>query len=308
MGRYVSWIANTVLFVACGFFAADTANAIFTAVLSPSPTEGTASSDPAPPASRAWSEREIILTRNLFNASILAPSQAVIIEEPDEELEATKLPLTLLGTVAAADPSHAWATIEDMDERKTLVVRVNDEVKRDAKVERIERRRVVLRENGKLRELALSEQEGVVAAAPARTAARARTPARNRRRSVARNRSASADRVRKLAENRYEVPRAEVEATVRNPTALFSQAQIQPRYDGGEMVGMQINAIKPGSLFEEIGIQSGDTITELNGISINSPEESARILAEFSEADQFTVVVEDDSGEPRTLNFTMPEQ
>jgi len=71
---------------------------------------------------------------------------------------------------------------------------------------------------------------------------------------------------------------------------------------------MQINAIKPGSLFEEIGIQSGDTITELNGISINSPEESARILAEFSEADQFTVVVEDDSGEPRTLNFTMPEE
>jgi general secretion pathway protein C len=306
MVRYASWIANTMLFVACGFLAADSANAIFTAVLSPSPAEQAAPSSKPPPSRRSWSEREIILTRNLFNASVLAPDPTLVLEEPEEDLEATKLPLTLLGTVAAADPDHAWATIEDLDDRKTLVVRVNDEVKRNAKVERIERRRVVLRENGKLRELALSEKDGPDVR-PQRTAAR--TPTRSRRRtSTARNRSASAERVRKLAENRYEVPREEVEKTVRNPTALFSQAQIQPRYSDGEMVGMQINSIKPGSLFEEIGIQSGDTITELNGISINSPEESARILAEFSEADQFTVVVEDGSGEPRTLNFTMPDE
>jgi general secretion pathway protein C len=308
MVRYVSWIANTILFVACGFLAADSANAIFTAVLSPSPTERAAPRATPPPSRRSWSEREIILTRNLFNASALAPTQTVIVEEPDENLEATKLPLTLLGTVAAADPSNAWATIEDLDDRKTLVVRVNDEVKSNAKVERIERRRVVLRENGKLRELALSDEDSTIAARPKRAVTRSRTPTTSRRRSSARNRSASAQRIRKLAENRYEVPREELEKTMRNPTALFSQAQIQPRYDGGEMVGMQINAIKPGSLFEEIGINSGDVITELNGISINSPEESARILAEFSEADQFTVVVEDDSGEPRTLNFTMPEE
>jgi general secretion pathway protein C len=277
-------------------------------VLSPSPTEQAAPRATPPPSRRSWSEREIILTRNLFNASVLAPTQPVIVEEPDENLEATKLPLTLLGTVAAADPSNAWATIEDLDDRKTLVVRVNDEVKSNAKVERIERRRVVLRENGKLRELALSDEDSTIAARPKRAVTRSRTPTTSRRRSSARNRSASAQRIRKLAENRYEVPREELEKTMRNPTALFSQAQIQPRYDGGEMVGMQINAIKPGSLFEEIGINSGDVITELNGISINSPEESARILAEFSEADQFTVVVEDDSGEPRTLNFTMPEE
>ena len=306
MVRYASWIANTTLFVACGFLAADSANAIFTAVLSPSPAEQAAPNTRPPPSRRSWSEREIILTRNLFNASVLAPDQTLVIEDVEEDLEATKLPLTLLGTVAAADPDHAWATIEDLDERKTLVVRVNDDVKRNAKVERIERRRVILRENGKLRELALSEKDGASLARPKRAAARA--PTRNRRRSTARNRSAPAERVRKLAENRYEVPREELEKTVRNPTALFSQAQIQPRYTDGEMVGMQINSIKPGSLFEEIGIQSGDTITELNGISINSPEESARILAEFSEADQFTVVVEDGAGEPRTLNFTMPEE
>ena len=113
--------------------------------------------------------------------------------------------------------------------------------------------------------------------------------------------------VKRLGENSYQVSRDQVEQTVRNPAALFSQAQIQPQYDGDAMIGMQINSIKPGSLFEEIGIESGDVITELNGIQINSPEESARILSEFTEASQLTVVVEGEDG-PRTLNYTIPEE
>ena len=37
------------------------------------------------------------------------------------------------------------------------------------------------------------------------------------------------------------------------------------------MVGVQVNAIKPGSLFEQIGLQNGDMITEFNGIPIERP-------------------------------------
>jgi len=93
---------------------------------------------------------------------------------------------------------------------------------------------------------------------------------------------------------------------VRNPATLFSQARILPKYEEGQMVGLQVNSIKNGSLFEEIGLRDGDVITELNGIAIESPEESAKILAEFSQAKEFSVVVES-GGEVRELEFTMPE-
>ncbi len=93
----------------------------------------------------------------------------------------------------------------------------------------------------------------------------------------------------------------------RNCTNLFSQARILPKYTDGEMVGLQINAIKPGSLFEEIGIRSGDVITNLNGISIDDPEESAKILAEFSEAEKFTVEVTREDGSSDTLEFEFEE-
>ena len=309
MGKYVSWVANGVLLVLCASLTADTANAIFSALLDPEPEQIASAPASGTALRRTWADREVILERNLFNSSILAPPPPPPVEE--EELEATKLPLNLLGTVAAEDPSLARATVEDLEERKTLVLALNDSVK-SATVTRIERRRVVLLENGKLRELALDDK--TLPGARPKPRSRAGRSRANRNRaaaarnsSVSRNQSASASRVKRLSENSYEVPREAVEQAVRNPASLFSQAQIQPQYDGDEMVGMQINAIKPGSLFEEIGIQSGDIVTQLNGIQISSPEESARFLSEFTEANQFTVTIEGENG-PRTLNYTMPEE
>ena len=103
------------------------------------------------------------------------------------------------------------------------------------------------------------------------------------------------------------MPRSEVDAALRNPASIFQQARIQPKLDeSGEMVGVQINDIKPGSLFEEIGIESGDIITELNGIQIDSPEQSARFLTEFTRATEYTIEVEGKSG-TRTMNYSVPE-
>ena len=41
-----------------------------------------------------------------------------------EDLEATNLPLRLLGTVASADPEIARAALEDTEERERMVVKV----------------------------------------------------------------------------------------------------------------------------------------------------------------------------------------
>ncbi len=303
MSRTLSGLANTALFVLCCFLVANTANTVFAALLA----EPAALVTPAPVAAAASTSKaadsQVILERNLFNASLLAPPAPERPEpEIQEELEATKLPLTLIGTVASPDPRVAWAAIQDLQERKTLVVQVDDPVKRGATVMAIERRRVVLLENGKPRELRLDDDNEPILKPKV---ANRRAPRRPKR--AAKRQDARAERLKRLADNRYEVERDTVEDTIRNPASLFSQAQIQPKYEDGEMVGMQVNAIKPGSLFEEIGIESGEIITEVNGISITSPEESGKILAEFAEAPELTVVLDGDSGE-RTVTFSIPEE
>lgn len=302
MARIIVWIANLTLGVVCCYLLAAILLQLIDAALAPAPPPLAAG--PAAPVRRIREpqDRQVILSRNLFNASVLLPPSAAPVPE-DEDLEATKLPLKLLGTAAAGDPGQSWAAVEDLETRKHSVVRPQDQLRGQATVLRVERRRIVLQNGSRREELALDDAEAprgrpLVRAATVPTPATAAAP---------RTDPGAAARVRRLAENRFQVARSDVETAARNPAALFSQARIMPRYEAGQMTGVQLNAIKPGSLFEQIGIQSGDTITRFNGIQINSPEESAQLMRELSDAKQFNVVVQGSDGRERTLTYELDE-
>ena len=287
MARYASWVVNAALAALACFLVAQSANGVFAALLTGVPSgDPTAEAPAAPALSRAWSDREIILTRNLFNASILTPAVTAV---PEEDLEATQLPLTLLGTAAADPPELSWAAIEDRESQQTLTLRIGDSVRNQAQVRRIERKRIVLEENGTLRELALEEPADLPTTPPPRPAVRAaRLPSRR----------AVSPPLPELASGADE--------GARSPARLFSEARILPKYDAGQMVGVQVSAIKPGSLFEKMGIEDGDVITELNGMRIDSPEQSAKILLELTRSESFTIQVNGASG-TRTLSAELPE-
>jgi type II secretory pathway component PulC len=68
---------------------------------------------------------------------------------------------------------------------------------------------------------------------------------------------------------------------------------------------VQLSSIKPGSLFEEIGIQNGDTVTGVNGITVTSPQDSAALLKELTESTDFQVNVMGADGQIRTLQYTI---
>jgi len=297
LNRILLWSANAGLAALCCWIAAGLLADATAELMLPPPTVSAAEAPPPPPP-RTWQSRQAILDRNLFKASTTAAEPGEAIED---ELAATKLPLRLLGTVAAGMAQRAWAAVEDLEQRQHLVVRVNDRLQDKAEVVRIERRRIVLRNGGRLEELALDEVEPTQGAAAA--AARGPRFGRADRRANMASPGAAAERVQRLAENRFGVAREDVESVANNPAALFSQARILPKYDEGKMVGVQLNAIKPGSLFEQIGIREGDTITELNGIQITSQQDSASVLRELTSASAFHVTVTGSDGAVRQLTY-----
>ena len=299
MVRFVSWLANAGLLVLCCFLVANTANAVFDALLTPAPSDPSGGAFPSPPAPRPWGDRTVILTRNLFNSSLLAPAPP----PPQQDLEATKLPLSLLGTAASPNTALSWAAVEDQSSRRTVVVRVDDDVVTNkARVTRIERKRIVLSENGVLRELVLSAPKPTTSKAasarkrPKRPRGRTRRPARPSRAAPV------------VAPQPAVAPTATTPLSDANVNAakLFSEARILPKYVDGALVGMQVNTIQPGSFFEEAGVQEGDVITEVNGITIDSPEKSAQVFSEVSEATQLTIGIDREGGRT-TLNVTLPE-
>jgi general secretion pathway protein C len=295
MGSVLSWTANSVLFAIGCLLAADTANEVIAAAFLPStPEEVAPRTPPPPPRARSWAEREIILTRNLFHSSTEAP--ALTAAQLEEELEKSRLPVTLLGTFASSDPALSRATLMDKEKNETLVVGIGDQIKNTAEVQRIERRRVVLIENGAPRELTIGEDE---LGSP--TIQRANNPRMAARRAAARGGFRRAD-------TGVAIPRETINRSLQDPSELLTQARVLPKFENGQMVGLQVNGIKPGSLFQEVGLQEGDVITEFNGIAINSPDESARIFSELADAEHMEFKVRDVNGAERPLSFSSPRE
>ncbi len=81
----------------------------------------------------------------------------------------------------------------------------------------------------------------------------------------------------------------------------MSQARFLPKFDGDQMVGLQVNAIQPDSVLREAGLNDGDLITELNGIAIDHPSQATRLVQEFRQSDVVTLVYEDAEGNVKSV-------
>jgi general secretion pathway protein C len=289
-------VANAVLFVVACLLAADTANAVFAAIVLPPAAQDAEAKDIEGVKAPTWTDRQDILDRNVFASSTIAPPVEVK-SDIDAELEATQLPLTLLGTAASPDPQLAWAAIQERGTRSTLIVGVGGSIQEKATVVRIQRQRVVLLEDGVHRELAFDEnstpqlamQNAVAAGAPgARRAAMARAAERRQ------------TRLQRLSENSFEMPPDEVQAVMNNPAELLSQARILPKYEEGQMRGVQISQIKPGSLYEQVGLKEGDLISAIDGTPIENPQQISEFYTKFGAGTQISVSGTRSDGQPFT--------
>ncbi|MGH0034835.1 MAG: type II secretion system protein GspC [Myxococcota bacterium] len=285
LGQLGIRLANIGLFVACAYVTSGIVNEVGGEWLAP-PVAAAAAPPPAARSSRAqWQDRQPILDRNLFGAQLAGEDLPE--PEPDEDLQETRLPLRLLGTAAADDPALSTAAIEDKGSQEHQVVRVGDRLEKHPRVEiaSIERKRVVLLNGAKREELVLDED-----APPSRPTRRTARRATSRRERPKTRISDRLQQLRERAERAAESPRS--------AATLFSDARILPKYESGEMVGIQLSAIKSGSMYEKFGFKDGDVITELNGIEINNPASSAKLLSELTQAEEFEFTV---NGQKKTI-------
>jgi len=279
MVRYFGWLANAVLFTLCCFLVASTANAIIAALLSQSPARAVASGPRDGTLSRNWDDRQQIIQRNLFHSAKLAAPATAAPAPTDEELKETKLPLKLWGTIAANDPALSWASVEETGKGVIAAVRVGDQIQ-SATIVGIERRRVVLLENGSRRSLSLDDDD---AGGGLLTTSRSKPPTRQTTARSSRRTSARTPR---------QPPGPKNEAPEGNPSSLYSQARIVPQIDPETnlVTGLQLSAIQSGSAFEAAGIENGDVITEINGVPVGDIGPSTKIMTALTESDQVEVV------------------
>ncbi len=176
MPRAVIRLLNIALFAVCAFQVAQIANGVLGDSLRTADLPGAGLETPEPAAPVAWQERQVIVDRNLFGAQLDGGAQPAPII--DEDVEETRLPLSLVGTIAATGRSSR-AAIYNTKSRSSQVLRPGDALEGHPQVtlDRVERGRVLLLNQGKREELLLAELDNAPQPA-ARPTRPTRRPAR----------------------------------------------------------------------------------------------------------------------------------
>jgi general secretion pathway protein C len=216
---------------------------------------------PAGAAAQPESAYALIYERDVFNAVKGTPA-----ERSASDAKRTDLNVKLWGTAIAHDPAQSFAIIEDQAARRQALYRVGDSILDTATLLRVEWDRVVLERNGDEEVLELATATGPAAAGGTANAAAA---------------AAAGERIRKTADDKFVIDRRELEKTVANINEVFTQARAVPYFEDGKTVGFRVFAIKPGSVFEKIGLQNGDVIKSVNGVELTDPTKAISLFTEL---------------------------
>jgi general secretion pathway protein C len=77
------------------------------------------------------------------------------------------------------------------------------------------------------------------------------------------------------------VPNAEVDKAFENFSEIVAQAAAVPIIENGQPLGFQLRRIRPGSIFERLGLENLDLIRGVNGQSLTTADQALRLFTLF---------------------------
>ena len=210
---------------------------------------------------------QTIAANHLFGEAS-ADAVALIPQGPMEELDETRLALTLKGIIAGSEEYLSMAIIADnRNEEKTYAI--NDAVVPGTTLHAVYAEQVVLNRSGNLESLKLP-RDFPKSSAPVRrnqTTVRRTTPGASNNRSI---QNVVAQNVTKLAD-------------VIRPT---------PYFVGGQQQGYRVYPGRDRKKFAALGLRPGDLIKDIDGASLTDPQQAMKIFENLGNADQVSVTVE----------------
>ena len=96
-------------------------------------------------------------------------------------------------------------------------------------------------------------------------------------------------KVSKLGENSYAVDESSVDYLTENINKLITYVRIIPYFESGNAAGFRMAAIRPGSVFQQLGFKAGDIIKNVNGVPLTSPEKIYTIFQNLKDEKQIEV-------------------
>lgn len=96
--------------------------------------------------------------------------------------------------------------------------------------------------------------------------------------------------IQAVSETEYLIDRKEFEAQLSNLNELMTQARMVPNFTPDRQVdGFRIFQIRPGSIFQKLGLRNGDVIQRVNGIKLDDPTKGLELFTALKNLSNFTI-------------------
>ena len=263
--RFLPQAASALLIIGIAYQAAK----LTWTVIPSAPVGDIAPTLPAPAARGAATtnpgglDLKPLLDAHLFGEAAAtgpAPVVEALVDAPD-----TTLNLRLTGVVSSEDSSDGWAII-DVSRGDAKIYYIGDTIDNTggASLHAVYEDRVLLNRAGRLETLRLPrELSGRVAATRLPPASPIAQPERTSLRGLITD----------------------------NASQLSQVIRVAPYLDQGQMVGFRINPAQNRELFQALGLQPNDVVTDINGMTLTDPSAGLQVFESLGEATQANVTV-----------------
>lgn len=224
---------------------------------------------------------KVILERNLFGA------QPLVAADTGNDARGFAEGLTLLGT--ASSEGRAFAVFEDKGGVQEIFL-VGERVFEGAKLTEIESDAATLSSRGRKRRYEILLDGPDDAPAPKGGAKRGS--------------AAPPNGIRATKPGNYRVDRREVDFAIENLNYVITQARAVPVLRDGKATGYKLFNIRPGSLFERLGLRNGDVVQRVNGNELDNPGKAIGLLDEIQSMEEIRMDFLR-GGKPQTFEYTI---
>lgn len=164
----------------------------------------------------------------------------------------------LIGTIAARK-DLSYAIIADKTGKQD-VYRIGDGVLGFGKLAKVEKDKVVINSNGRDVDIPISDigvAEETKPGGPGQAGAFGK----------------------KTGESSYLVDKARVQQAIDKPEQIMTDARFLPNIVDGKQQGFVLREVKPGGIYNSLGLQSGDVLLRINDSNISNPESALQAFS-----------------------------
>lgn len=245
---------------------------------------------------------------HLFGEVGAAPVEAVAVVETvpsvrdgiEQGAAETRLKLTLRGIVASTDDGLGHAIIEHKS--RQAVYAVEDQLPVSGKVvlAKVMPKQVVLNNRGTYELLKLFDDTPLGKKAP--NSAAKNTP----RRAVQRPVTAGRDIDKRSDETTTEMARGFRDTLYKDPQSLAKLVRVGAVRENGELRGYRVSPGQQSAQFKQLGFESGDLVTAVNGIRLDNPANTMQLYNAMRSAGEVVFEVERNS-QPVTISVNLSD-